>query len=921
MRLDARALGRVSDLFEALVDLPDSERARALQELDTHEPAIAAELRRWLTEDARDQGVLDVTSHRFAVPFSESDSTTAPDRSGQIIAGFELLRRVGRGGMGEVYEAQKTGADFEQRVAIKLLRLGLDTDDMRRRFLRERRILAQLQHPGIARLLDGGVSADGLSWLAMEFVDGAHLLAAAQAQKPSVTDLLGWFLQVCDAVAYAHHRLIVHRDLKPSNVLLTADRHVKLLDFGIAKLLDDVDDDALTGTGIQVLTPAYAAPEQILGQPISTATDVYALGLILYELLTGERANQHQSRSLDELVRQLDQHKLPAPSVRLLASNAGDAAERQARVRLARQISGELDTIVLHALKREPDRRYQSAAELADDLRRHLNGHPVRAHLDSPAYRLRKFIGRHRVGVFSAAIAASAIVGGLSVALWQTKVARAEAARAESALQRAESIKAFSLSLFREQDPLARSKPEPRSAEELIDIGIARAREQFVGQPEERATLLKDLGEIEVSLASFDKALDALNEARSLRAAEPDAARTNRASVAEVDIAIATARMGLGEYAEALALFERSLPTLRQHYGAESPQMLAARAHYSKALFALGRRDEAIAEAAALLPIHERVLGHDAPETIARLADIASLQEQSDQPDAAEQSARRLIARIEQVYGPEHALLIRPLSLLADVLRRRQQYALAEPVYQRGIALARQHDSRRLLAGLLLRQGDLMRRMQRLDEAEPKLAEAASLLPEGTPERANVVFLHAAVLRARGDLDAASKAFQQAFEQFRAALGPDSVYAWNASLQQVLTERQAGRGAAAEAQLLETVAKLRQISSPESFEVASAASALADWRALQGRHRDALPLFDEALAVSEKLYGADHPDSRELRLARAESLLALADTESRKRARLDAEFVVNSDKPAAPLSDKHREHATNLLQRLATNTR
>lgn len=912
MKLDARALGRVAELFEELVDHAEDARAKALQELDTHEPAIAAELRRWLTEDARDQGVLDAMSQRFELPFSDAAHVSAPDRSGQVIEGFELLRRVGRGGMGEVYEARKIGVDFEQRVAIKLLRLGLDSEDMRRRFLRERQILAQLQHPGIARLLDGGISADGLSWLAMEFIEGTHLQAAALAQKPSLPELLGWFLQVCDAVAYAHHRLIVHRDLKPSNVLLTADRHVKLLDFGIAKLLDEVDDDALTGTGVQVLTPAYAAPEQILGQPISTATDVYALGLILYELLTGERANHHQSRSLDELVRHLDQHKLPAPSVRLMAANDSDAADRQAHLRRARQISGELDTIVLHALKREPDRRYQSASEFADDLRRHLAGHPVRAHLDSTTYRLRKFIGRHRFGVLAAGITATAVVGGLSIALWQADVARAETARAEVALQRAESIKEFSLSLFREQDPLARSKPEPRSAEELIDLGIARAREQFVAQPAERAALLKDLGEIEVSLGSFDKALDALNEARTLRAGGVTDA--NAASVAEVDIAIATARMGLGEYADALALFEHSLPILTQHYGDASPPVLAARAHYSKALFAVGKRDAAIAEAEALLPIHERVLGKDAPETIARLADIASLQEQSDQPDAAEQSARRLIARIEQVYGPEHALLIRPLSLLADVLRRRQQYELAEPVYQRGIALARQHKSPRLLAGLLLRQGDLMRRMQRLDEAEPKLLEAASLLPAGSPERANVVFLHAAVLRARGDLDAASKGFDQAFEQFRTALGPDSVYAWNAALQQVLTERQAGRGAASEPRLLETVATLRRVSNPESHEVVSAASALAEWRAMQGRHREALPLFDEAITIGEKLYGADHPDNREFRLARAETLLALTDAESRQRAKRDAEFVLQSDTPAMPLSDKQRQRAMTILR-------
>jgi eukaryotic-like serine/threonine-protein kinase len=916
MSIDADRLKRVSALFDEFEELSPAETEQRLQALRISEPEVALELMRWLDKDRQSHGALDGLTQRFLAA-AQVPASDPGDRSGQHIGAFDLLRRIGRGGMGEVYEARRPGADFEQKVAIKLLRRGLDSEDIVRRFLRERRILAQLEHPGIARLIDGGMSDDGLPYLVMEFVDGTSLIEAANAHALDLDERLQLFLQICDAVAYAHRRLIVHRDLKPSNVLLTTDNQPKLLDFGIAKLLDEVDDERLTGTGIRVLTPSYAAPEQILGQPISTATDVYALGVILYELLTGASPHQRRGKSVDEVARNLEQESLSRPSNAVLKVDESDSIAQTQRQRLARQLDGDLDTIVLHALKREPERRYQGAAELADDIRRHLNGHPVRAETDTMTYRMRKFVKRHRGGVTAVALAILGIVTGLVLALWQADHARQQTARAEAELRRAESIKEFALSLFREQDPLARGKPEPRSANELIAIGVERARAQFANDPELRSQLLNDLGEIQSSLGDYQAAISAFEQALRERAQRygPDSIQ-----YASTQGNLASARIGLGETAPALKQLEDSAALLSQKAGPESSETLKVRARLVMALANMGRTDEAVALARALLPAHERVFGPDAPQTVARLADIATLLEQNDQLAEAEVASQSLIERIERAHGSDYVLLIRPLGMRGDILRRRQKYPEADAYYLRAIALARQHKSDPLTARVLLRRGDLLRRMGRMDEAAGHLDEAATLLPPASPDRAQVEMMRAGLARARGDMASAANGFLDAHQRFLAAVGSDSVYPWNAAMEYVITQREAGKGPEAEPLLLEAVANLRRIAKPNSFEIMLAAGTLGEWRALQDRHAEAAPLLLESIAVADSIYGAAHPTTVKARLAYAASLVALGDAESLRTARGAIESVLETDNKAAPLAADARQQAQRLHALTAVTT-
>jgi len=288
-----------------------------------------------------------------------------------VIGPYRVVRELARGGMGVVYLAERADGQFEQRVALKLMKRGMDSEEIHQRFLAERQILAQLTHPHIARLLDGGVSNEGQPYFAIEYVDGTAITAHCEARQLGVEQRLRLFLDVCDAVRYAHQNLVVHRDLKPSNILVTADGQAKLLDFGIAKLLrQETGETGLTQTGLRVMTPEYAAPEQVLGEPVTTATDVYALGAVLYELLTGRRAHHLQSRTPTEVERVICEVEPEAPS----AVTTGA---------LRKRLRGDLDTIALTALKKEPERRYPTVEQLASDVARFLGGLPVTARPDT----------------------------------------------------------------------------------------------------------------------------------------------------------------------------------------------------------------------------------------------------------------------------------------------------------------------------------------------------------------------------------------------------------------------------------------------------------------------------------------------------------------------------------------------------------
>ena len=448
--MDRNQWPQVKALFERALEVPRESRAAFLDEA-----CPASDVRREV------EGLLaaDDTAGTFldtpALLDVAKTPPAEPNSIGERIGPYELVREIGRGGMGTVYLAERADGAFEQSVALKVTRHGFDSPDLLSRFRYERQILAGLDHPHIARVLDGGVTDDGRPYFAMEYVDGEPIDDYCDRHRLSVDDRLALFTTVCKAVLYAHANLVIHRDLKPSNILVTGEGIVKLLDFGIAKLVREEAAGASaphTQTGQRLMTPEYAAPEQIRGDAITTATDVYQLGVLLYELLTGHRPYRLSERLQHEVERVILEEEPTRPSTAVrqtttdtrgaetlrLTPEAVSEARSTAPDKLYRRLVGDLDTIVLAALRKEPSRRYASVEHLADDVRRHLDGLPVSARPDTLVYRASKYIRRHRLGVAAAAMIVLALLSGFGATAWQAQVAQQERLRAEQARALAE---------------------------------------------------------------------------------------------------------------------------------------------------------------------------------------------------------------------------------------------------------------------------------------------------------------------------------------------------------------------------------------------------------------------------------------------------------------------------------------------------
>ncbi|CAN5601101.1 hypothetical protein BH18VER1_BH18VER1_11850 [soil metagenome] len=424
MRARPEQWPRVNELFDAAAELREPERTRFLEKECAGDRALRVEMESLLASDAAASEFIEEPVGTLPLElFAESN----PEIAGQQFGAYRIVREIGRGGLGTVYLAERADDAYRKEVALKLVRRGLDTDDILRRFRHERQILAQLDHPHIARLIDGGTTEEGLPYFVMEYVQGATLLEFCDRQKLDAEARLQLFRKVCDAVSYAHQNLVIHRDLKPSNILVTEDGTPKLLDFGIAKLLTPAEE-AMTQTvpALRVMTPEYASPEQIKGGAITTGSDVYSLGVLLYELLTGQKPYRLTSRSAEEVSRAVTNQEPTRPS-RAIAEGKNSDFD----IRVSNFLQRDLDNIVLMALRKEPERRYATVERFSEDIRRHLEGLPVSAHKDTFQYRTAKFVRRNKTGVLAALLVLLALFAGLVATLWQSHIAQTERARAE----------------------------------------------------------------------------------------------------------------------------------------------------------------------------------------------------------------------------------------------------------------------------------------------------------------------------------------------------------------------------------------------------------------------------------------------------------------------------------------------------------
>ena len=548
---------RLNDVFHAASAVDTRERPDFLRQACADDPDLADEVARLLAAHERPAGFIEAAANPSARALLASDGVT----DGQRIGAYRIIRQIARGGMGAVYLAERADGQYRQQVAIKLIKRGMDTEHVLERFRAERQILASLDHPNIARLLDGGTTDDGQPYFAMEFIDGQPIDAYADAHTLGIQDRLRLFLQVCAAVAYAHQHLVVHRDIKPLNILVTADGLPKLLDFGIAKLLDaEVDDATSTVTGLRLLTPEYASPEQVEGRHATTVSDVYSLGVVLYELLTGRSPYRPKSRAPLDVAEAVRTTEPPRPSQ--AAATVGSAT--------ARRLRGDLDTIILTALRKEPERRYQSVERLAADLQRHLDGRPVLARADSIRYRAGKFVRRNRAAVAGAALVLLALLGGTIATAWQARQARAAQARAE---QRFNDVRKLANAVLfdyhdaikdlpgalpvRERlvrdalgylDPLAREAVGDASLQRDLAVAYRRIGDIQGG------TLGSNLGDTDGAIQSYRKALGILETL--LRSDSADAG--TRRDVASVSLALSQLTFDQGDVAASLTATDRA---------------------------------------------------------------------------------------------------------------------------------------------------------------------------------------------------------------------------------------------------------------------------------------------------------------------------------------------------------------------------
>jgi serine/threonine protein kinase/Tfp pilus assembly protein PilF len=764
---------------------------------------------------------------------------------GQRLGPYRFVRKLGSGGMGDVWLAERADNEYQQRVAIKLVRAGLLSAQVQGRLRMERQILATLQHPNIARLLDGGRADDGTPYLVLEYIDGEPIDLYCDRRRLSLAERIRLFQQVCATVHYAHQNLIVHRDLKPNNILITQDGQPKLLDFGIAKPLDARITErtlAVTHFGYRVMTPAHASPEQIRGETITTASDIYVLGVLLYELLAGRKPFQFVGTTLSEMERMVCEQTPPLPSA-MIEQTAREMPELLDDIaacrsispsRLRKELQGDLDNIVAMAMRKETERRYSSAEHLAADLERHLQGQPVVATGDSWPYRARKFISRHALAV-AASAAAVAMLGIFStITFLQAKRIAAERDVAHIERTRAEQISSFLVELFELSDP-SKSRGDQVTARELLDIGARRANVGLTNQPETRATLLGTIGKVYNSL---------------------------------------------GLYADSIALLEQALETRIAAYGPSHMEVAGAMDALADALLEANQFERAaklLHDAAAM---KRELVGEDALEmapTLAAQAKLAHLRGDLDSAEAGYKRALQIYTAHDKAVSAEAASAYGELASLHSF---RGGYVEAARLLRTALDIDRQalgrdhpHTATHLhnLAVNLHLNGDLT-------QAEPLYAEAAELLRtvlgETHPQTLDALSNYGRFLHRKGDLKLAQEILTRAVAANRLARGDRHAYVGHDLVNLAIVRIDLGDYAAAQRDLRDALGIYEEVLPQDHPYVASALAHIGRAQLEQGDAIAAEKTLRDAMRIASKTLPADSPQLAAMNSSLGRALLA-----------------------------------------------
>jgi tetratricopeptide (TPR) repeat protein len=851
-------LDQLERLVLGALERPSNEREPYLRAACEGDDLLRAEAEALLAFEREATDFLTAPAAPRAAAINHDDDAD-PD-VGRAIGPYRLIERIGRGGMGNVYRAEREGGEFAQTVAVKLIRRGLDTDDVLARFRAERRMLASLRHPNIAHLIDGGSTEDGRPFLVMEHVEGADILSWCDARRLSIDDRIDLVRRVCAAVSEAHRRLIVHRDLKPSNILVTATGEPKLLDFGVARVLAPEGGDTsradVTDRASRRLTAAYASPELIAGEPTTTSTDVYSLGVILFELLTGRRPRDVGGAG---------------PLAALDAMEREDALTKASEARgiapaaLRRSLTGDLSTIVSTALRDDPSRRYGSVEQFAEDLRRFRERLPIAARPDSWRYRAALFTRRHA----GAVIGVGAAGAGLAAAII-TVVAfslRAESARFEAEAQRAvaDEVNRFLGDMLAAPDP-SRFGPDV-TVRDVADAAAGRLarREWSFTHPQVETGVRAALGRTYLSLGLFDEAEPHLAAALAARRAEAGSAGDRSFDLVASVHDVALLRRGQARYDESLALFEEALRLRDVFPEARSPSRGEMLCNLGHLLTRRGEYDAAEARLREAAALAEREGGPDHPLVTAALDQLGTLMQRRGDLEGAEPILRRALAAARAARAKEHHDVVQSLSSLGLVVRDRGDLVEAESLLAEAVRMSRvvhggEHPT---LAVTLNNLAVLLQRAGRMDEAEPLLREALAIrearLGEDHPDTAATINSLAAMQRSRGALDDAASLYARALAILRRTLKedhPDIATVMNnlAAVKYSMNDLEQ-----AEHSFREVVAVRRRLLASDHPDLAIALNNLAVVLIERGAAEEAATCLREAEAIQRAKLPAGHP--------------------------------------------------------------
>ena len=821
--MNAERWNQVQTLFKEILELDHDSRVTRLNEVRDTDDELFREIQSLLAADADHSSILD----GFAIDAIDISGLLSID--GTRVGPFEIVRQVGSGGMGNVYLAKRVEGGFEQTVALKLIKYGMDSEQILRRFESERQILARLQHPNIARLVDGGIKDDGRPWFAMDYVQGEPIDEYCNRKDLDMKKRLELFLTVLSAVQYAHRNLVVHRDLKPHNILVHQDGdsvEIKLLDFGIARLLsEDEEQTALTQEGVRPMTRSYASPEQLKGESVTTASDVYSLGVILYELLTGRRPFEQKELSSVEFEKLICTSVPPKPSQILSkgTENDGERPDKFQKKRLIKQLAGDLDMICLKALRLEPDKRYDTADQFAEDIKRHLAELPILARPVSKSYQAQKFVRRHTVGVLATLLILLSLVGGIIAFAWQYRVAALERDRAQREADTATEIAGFLQGLFEVADP-AISRGDTITARQLLERGSRQIEQELAEQPEVLARMLDVLGNVYLSLWMLDESESMFEKSLNIR--------QERQGISERNLQIATSLYNIGRVSTVKGAFAKADSMLSQSLDIRQAALAKNHLDIARVLIVLsqlqkkqGKYEAAEKNYFEALSILE--LSRDDKDVELHIAglknNLGNLFEETGEFERSETYLRQALEYNRDYYKADHPSIETNMNNLARVLNRLAKYEEAKELF-----LASLEMSKRLYGEMhpktalnMNNYSSFLKDREKYIEAETFQLQALDIFLEKLGEDHPYIpmcYNNLANLRDdQGDYETAGEYHEKALERNRAIYGN------------------------------------------EHGDVANSLSNLGSLRLNQERYKEAESLFREALRIDSKAFGEAHP--------------------------------------------------------------